>query len=290
MEKEKNLIQLVKNINNKNSLQVIPKKLPNVQLNSALEWEVVENNTHSNLAKAFVENIKKLNDKIDNIQNVNQDILETTKKSQNILEEYVVPKDKKKKRALPLRSPLDQELYKKLMKMKKKKHEKSVCYSRFRVVITLLYLFGFRLNEVRTFQQEDFQNALNNRVFIVYQSKVNKFRNVPIHNKAYHILKSLEKDLEIIFFKHKFLGGHEKKNSATNFNHFINKRLKNSFDGLNIRSHSARINFITTLMRNHSVQMVAKIIGHSNLNNTQGYDRYMLTNDEIKNATSVLLD
>jgi site-specific recombinase XerD len=66
----------------------------------------------------------------------------------------------------------------------------------------------------------------------------------------------------------------------------INKDFKGTCElnniPYNIKSHSFRINMISSLLKNISVQNAAQIIGHKNVKSTMSYQRYALSKDEIK--------
>ena len=67
----------------------------------------------------------------------------------------------------------------------------------------------------------------------------------------------------------------------------INKDLKHTCEineiPYNIKSHSFRINMITRLLQNTSVQDAADIIGHKHIKSTMAYKRYALNKTEIQN-------
>ena len=67
----------------------------------------------------------------------------------------------------------------------------------------------------------------------------------------------------------------------------INKDLKHTCEinqiPYNIKSHSFRINMITRLLKNTSLQDAADIIGHRDIKSTMAYKRYALNKKEIQN-------
>ena len=67
----------------------------------------------------------------------------------------------------------------------------------------------------------------------------------------------------------------------------INKDLKHTCEineiPYNIKSHSFRINMISQLLQNTSVQDAADIIGHKDIKSTMAYKRYALNKKEIQN-------
>jgi site-specific recombinase XerD len=50
----------------------------------------------------------------------------------------------------------------------------------------------------------------------------------------------------------------------------------------NIKSHSFRINMISNLLKRTSVQHVAQIIGHNDIQSTISYQCYALSKEEIQ--------
>ena len=66
----------------------------------------------------------------------------------------------------------------------------------------------------------------------------------------------------------------------------INQDLKHTCDinqiPFNIKSHSFRINMVSQLLKNTSVQNAADIIGHKDIKSTMAYKRYALNKKEIQ--------
>jgi len=66
----------------------------------------------------------------------------------------------------------------------------------------------------------------------------------------------------------------------------INSDLRTTYEigniPYNIKSHSFRINMISSLLKNTSVQHAAQIIGHNNIKSTMSYQRYALSKEEIQ--------
>jgi site-specific recombinase XerD len=65
-----------------------------------------------------------------------------------------------------------------------------------------------------------------------------------------------------------------------------NKYLKNTCEineiPFDIKSHSFRINMVSRLLKNTSVQNAADIIGHKDIKSTIAYKRYELNKQEIQ--------
>ena len=66
----------------------------------------------------------------------------------------------------------------------------------------------------------------------------------------------------------------------------INADLKKTCEiseiSYNIKSHSFRINMISRLLQNTTIQDAADIIGHKDIKSTIGYKRYALNKKEIQ--------
>jgi integrase len=66
----------------------------------------------------------------------------------------------------------------------------------------------------------------------------------------------------------------------------INQDLKRTCEinqtPYSIKSHSFRINMITQLLKNTSVQNAADILGHKDIKATMAYKRYALNKKEIQ--------
>lgn len=121
------------------------------------------------------------------------------------------------------RDPVDFHFYEKIMKTKREKREKLLHYSRFRVAITLLFLTGARVNEIRNLSHREVYDLLKDHVLILNQSKTKSLRKIVLGNKALSHLKSLEKESDTVFLAQETLSGGQTELSWIKF---INKRLK----------------------------------------------------------------
>ena len=72
----------------------------------------------------------------------------------------------------------------------------------------------------------------------------------------------------------------------------INDDLKNTCElnniPYNIKSHSFRINMISSLLKITTVQHTAEIIGHNDIRSTMMYKRYALSKEEIQNLLDTI--
>jgi putative transposase len=195
-----------------------------------------------------------------------------------------------KKRVKDVRDPLDYNLYPRFManagNVFKRQHE--LKRAQLRVAYTILYYAGFRLNEIRNLTQKDIQKAIASSQFNIIQHKTNKAHIQVLPRKALEDLKKLNLEYEVIFekYKYKFLFGKVDPIADKSLIRFINKDLAYTCEigniPYNIKSHSFRINVISSLLRVTSVQNTADIMGHEDIRSTMYYRRYALSKNEIR--------
>jgi site-specific recombinase XerD len=101
-------------------------------------------------------------------------------------------------------------------------------------------------------------------------------------------LKKLKPEIELVFSKYQFkhLFGREEPMHKKSIVKLINDDLRTTCEianiPFNIKSHSFRINMVSSLLKNTSVQNVAQIIGHNDIKSTMSYQRHALSKDEIQ--------
>jgi integrase len=204
--------------------------------------------------------------------------------------DILLPNKKRVKDVRELRDPLDYNLYPQFManagNVFQRQHE--LKRAQLRVAYTILYYAGFRLNEIRNLTQKDIQKAIASSQFSIIQHKTNKAHIHVLPRKALEDLKKLNLEYEVIFekYKYKFLFGKVEPIADKSLVRFINKDLaytcKIGNIPYNIKSHSFRINVISSLLRVTSVQNTADIIGHEDIRSTMYYRRYALSKNEIR--------
>jgi integrase len=84
-----------------------------------------------------------------------------------------------------------------ILKQPRKKREKHLCFSQFRLAVCLLFLTGSRVNEIRNLQRK--QVLLENHSIIINQSKTSSLRKIVFGTKSIKLLKSLQLDIDLIF-------------------------------------------------------------------------------------------
>lgn len=98
---------------------------------------------------------------------------------------------------------------------------------------------------------------------------INKKNHIFISDSAVETLKKLKQYYEIIFvkYKYKYLFGKKEPVAEKHLIRTINNDLKHTYKinriPYNIKSHSFRINMISKLLQNTSVQNAADIISHN---------------------------
>lgn len=256
----------------KKSLQVT--KIPD-------NGEVIQTHHIKNPYQVITEtqdSVKRIEDSVNQLQQVTTEILHTVK-----------TKQKDKQKTLPLRQPANNDIYFYLMSLKREFKEKSLQYSRFRIAITLLWAAGLRVNEIKNVTQDDIDSIIHHKSLQVYQPKTNKYRLIFFTKQTCDHLKALKKESTIVFKRHSTLSGGIATNSWI---YFINNRLIENTRhlGLNIKSHSFRVNFVTSLLKHAPLQIVSNLIGHTNISTTVKYDRYYPNRDKTLNLLERAFD
>lgn len=235
----------------------------------------------SNLLANFV--VTKLSTISDTVSNVQNDV--------SIIKQAVVKEKREKTTRLTPRNPLTKEKFFDLLSLPRKKRESYLCYSRFRVAITILQITGLRVNEIKVLTKNDFNNLVQGHVLEIKQTKTKAYCQISLGSQPIKVLKFIQNDINTVFYKHQTLG-------ASYFNcnwiTFINKRLKENFIILygkqdNIKSHSCRINYTTMLLKQLPLHQVCDIIGHKDVRTTQIYNRYLPSITDIKSASDMVI-
>ena len=215
-----------------------------------------------------------------------QDMLEDIDGKINIL----LPNKKKKYNTLPLRDPVHTELFEVFVNAagSSSKYKQDLKCAQLKIAYTILFYVGLRVNEIRQFTEEDIKNAIKTAQFSVIHFKQKEPHIHVISDLAVKELKNLKYYYDIIFvkYKYKFLFGKDQPVDEKYFIKMINRDLKHTCQinqiPFNIKSHSFRINMISRLLKNTSVQNAADIIGHRDIKSTMAYKRYALNKKEIQ--------
>ena len=204
--------------------------------------------------------------------------------------DQLLSKGKKYKETLPLRDPVDTNLFPIFFTNAGSEtiRQKDLKQAQLRVAYTLLYYTGLRINEIRKVTQKQILDAITSSQFNAIHHKTKQAHIHVLSKNGVKRLKELSLEYTIIFSKYnyKYLFGKSKPMHQKALTRFINNDLKNTcqvFDiPYNIKSHSFRINMISNLLKTTTVQHAAQIIGHSDINSTMSYQRYALSKREIQ--------
>lgn len=128
--------------------------------------------------------------------------------------DQLLPKGKNYKETLPLRDPIDMNLFPIFFTnaVSQATRQKDLKQSQLRVAYTLLYYKGLRVNEIRLFQEKDIQNAIKTSQFSVVHFKQKEPHIHVISEEAVRELKKLKNQLDGIFvnYKDEYLFGKSK--------------------------------------------------------------------------------
>lgn len=256
------------NFENDIALQVIDNRLNEI-------YTIIQNN--SQVTRQYVEEaIEPIEDSLNQLHNKVDQLLS---------------KGKKHKETLPLRDPIDMNLFPIFFTNAGSKtiRQKDLKEAQLRVAYSLLYYTGLRINEIREITHKQILDAILSSQLNVIHHKTKQAHIHVLSSNGVEKLKKLSTELIIIFTKYnyKYLFGKNKPMHQKALTRFINNDLKNTcqvFDiPYNIKSHSFRINMISNLLKTTTVQNAAQIIGHNDIHSTMSYQRYALSKKEIQN-------
>jgi integrase/recombinase XerD len=171
---------------------------------------------------------------------------------------------------------------------------KVVRTAQLRIIYTVLYFSGLRINEVKNLTKEDFILATQNAEFNIIHSKTKTCQKHVLPLVGKNAIQNLLPEIKLIFEQYgfQFLGNSKVFSKETfstdNFIRFVNNDMSftcRKFGVLeNFKSHSFRVGYITKLLRILPVQKVAAIIGHKDTESTMAYQRYIINKEEIQNV------
>ena len=237
-------------------------------------YDLIENNP--NLTKEYVKEV---------LESVEDTLAEINSKVDRLL-----PKSKKKRKVQPLRDPIDRNYFPLFIQNagSKSTYKKDLRQAQIRVAYTILYYTGLRINEIRMLTRKDINDAIKGGQFNVIHFKTNQAHIHVISSTAVEDLKKRHLDYQIIFdnYKYKYLFGKNNPMHSKTLIKTINDDLRNTCEILklpyNIKSHSFRINHISSLLKVTSVQNTSDIVGHQDIRSTISYKRYALSKKEIE--------
>ena len=255
------------NFENDIALQVIDNRLNEI-------YAIIQNNPQ--ITRQYVEEaIEPIEDSLSQLHNKVDKLLS---------------KGKKDKETLPLRDPIDLNLFPIFFTNAGSAaiRQKDLKQAQLRVAYTLLYYTGLRINEIRQITHKKIVDAITSSQLNAIHYKTKQAHMHVLSKNGVKKLKELSVEYTIIFNKYgyKYLFGKNEPIHQKSLTRFINNDLKNTCQGFgipyNIKSHSFRINMISNLLKTTTVQHAAQIIGHSDIHSTMSYQRYALSKEEIQ--------
>jgi integrase len=227
----------------------------------------------SSSLETFVSGVKSVMSNVSELKQKTRSQYHDVKQDLEEIKKAVVKTPKPKGPRKPLREPATKEVLDYLLSMERNPQEKRLCHARFRVAITLLWYTRLRINEIRPFTLQDIATLAANSELQVYQPKMNKYKRVYASPTCIETLSALSPDIDRVFKDHETLSGNL---HPLSWIRFINRRIAKYTDGVfdNVRSHSFRVNYTTSLLKHAPLQEVANIIGHQDIKTTLRYNRY----------------
>ena len=210
----------------------------------------------------------------------------------------LLPNPKKQREILPLRDPTTSTIFSifKVNAGNSFKQQRNLKRAQLRILYTILYHVGLRLNEARYLTYDDIEKSINSSQLSIIHHKT-KTPHIHILSKtSLNDLKNLKTEYQIVFQKYqfKYLFGKLKPIAEKSLIRLVNRDLKHTCEianiPFNIKSHSFRINFISSLLKVTSVQNVADIIGHDDIRSTLKYQRYALEKEEVQKLLDQIND
>jgi integrase len=209
-----------------------------------------------------------------------------------------------KKYTLPPRSCILGEHINKLLIIKKKKKSSQFCLDRFVLTAVILFFTGMRISEASSLTQDNLKTLIETKKVVVWRSKTKDYHSYAMGKKGVEIFQTsrIQSCISSVFKKNKCIKGNISIHAFTKIfnkylemylyskNHVIELTNNNSFKStkktyFTLKSHSFRINYITTLINKSDLNLtqIARIVGHKKTETTDKYYRYR-TSDEVLKA------
>lgn len=183
-----------------------------------------------------------------------EEVIEPVEESLNQLHNKVdqlLKKEKKHKKTLPLRDPLDINLFPIFLTNagNQAKQQKDLRQAQLRVAYTLLYFTGLRISEIREITEKQILDAKASSTLNAIHHKTKEAHFHVLSKNGVKALKKLGPELLTIFqkYNYKYLFGKCKPIHQKSLTRMINDDLKHTCKinniPYNIKLHSFRINF-----------------------------------------------
>lgn len=176
----------------------------------------------------------------------------------------------RKKKKLP--TVLNKKEIKELFRVTKNKKHK--------LVLSLLYYAGLRLNEARNLKWKDID--FSREIIHVKKAKGSKHRIIFLHKNLKKILKNREDKSGFILMSER-----GNKYSKRSIQKIVKKAKKRAKIKKKVTPHTLRHSFATHLLENGAdIRAIQKLLGHENLQTTQIYTH--IANKDIRNLSKLL--
>ena len=184
------------------------------------------------------------------------------------------------RKRLPLRDPANNTVYNWFMLQPRRPKQQRIAFLRFRLAITLLRHTGMRAAEVAEVTDQQIETAIKHGHLDITLAKTRRTHRYVFTPAAREALSRLHVERSQVFALHQKLAANIRGNHWVAF---LNSNLQPAVKqfGLNIKSHSFRVGYVTHLLRYAPVQHVAAIAGHSDIRSTIAYNRYVPDSEHV---------
>lgn len=191
------------------------------------------------------------------------------------IREAVRPKKKKKHKKLPERDAIPFSIYERIQNSKKPKHMQHLSWSRFKIATTILFFTGIRVSESASITKEQIDVLLDKGECQIYQSKVDSYKTIHLPELAHSFFTKLQQDLNRVYVEPEDILCPHIETSRHKWDTQVNEALQPFAEGLNIKSHSFRISYVTKILKYSSVDRAQAFVGHKDIRSTMHYNRYL---------------
>jgi len=217
---------------------------------------------------------------VDNLTKEVRMLREQAEKKDKLSEERRQKRLKRNRK--PLRDSITYEDFLNIMnRLKKNEDDDTIAVLRDRICITLLFLLGIRVAELKEFTLDAIRKFLDNNVIEITVGKSNspvKQKLVPSEETRAIMTRHISQDIQAL----------EKKTGISSFlcplsREHITRRLNNHLRDYGksvnkeITSHSFRISYVTRIVESYGIEVARQMVGHVNVSTTQNYSRSNLS-------------
>lgn len=194
----------------------------------------------------------------------------------------------------PLRDEIKKELYQALMDTPASRYTQHAHAERARkrIVFTLLYYTGARVNELREITYNDIKGVVEEGKLKLVLRKQNDAIVRVIPTVGQEEMRKLTPEIDFFFKEQKcqVLGQSFRKPGRVMHEKawitYINKEISKTKQRLQINdvlsSHSFRVGFVTRHLKHADSHLVAQFVGHKNIATTLKYNRYAVDQERVR--------